>query len=216
MMQAHLFKRLQDLSSEMLSRHGSSAFSQSSIYPRFSREDENDQVSKRTALLAAIFFTQERGTPFDRRSFQRLGRAATRASTSISSDLDARTLARVVMTDMAIQRVAALRLDDIDMGLPGGLAIHRNDPDVAFLVMLGDFHSLAWESDLQTLRTIAYALSHDGDSPALQQVRNLIASAHNPLIYPLEANLQKWISLAEGIRNESADLITAYHIPASI
>lgn len=163
---------------------------------RFPLDSNDGQGSMRTAIIAAALFARERGVSLNRCSLQRLGRAATRAAADLSPDSDTQTLARTLVTDMAVQRVAALRLDDLDLGLPPGLTVHREDPDVAYLGMLGHFHSLGWEQDRETLKTIAYALGHEGISPALQQARSLVASAHKPLSLPLEAMLRRCVARA--------------------
>ena len=168
----------------------------------------------RAAIIAAALFARERSVSLDRCSLQRLGRAVTRASAELAPDADTQTLARTLVTDMAVQRVAALRLNDLDLGLPPGLAVHRNDPDVAYLGMLGHFHSLGWERDREALKTIAYALSHDGGSPAVQQARSLVASARKPLSFPLEAMLRRCIAQASTAVLGADDPMALLQLPA--
>lgn len=158
-----------------------------SLFPRLDFGQEYAALPRSTCVLAALFYQHQRGIPIDAQTLQRLEVASWHAKEGAFTGIFA---ARLIVTDMAIQRLAHLRLQTINGNQTVLYSPAPNDPDLLFVTNLGKFTSLSYATSPSMLSKVAAGSYRDLPDKMKNEIGGLLRSCKSPLAFPLEARLQ--------------------------
>ena len=161
-----------------------------SPFPRLDFDGEYAGFPRSTCVLAALFYQHQRGIPIESQTLQRLEVASWHAK---EGAFTGRFAARLIVTDMAIQRLAHLRLQSINGHQPVLSRVMANDPDFLFVTNLGQFTSLSYATSPGMLGKIAAGSYRNLPDKMEKEIHALLKSCKSPLAFPLEARLQDYL-----------------------